>query len=115
MSVQKRLQYAGGKPYEPEEERLPYPVFEPLSQDDEYMSLAQLRFAADYAHENAPDAAEQPTFGAWNSADKAVRAYVREWLTENATHLVEEWELDAADVTAALDEYDLADDVKVPA
>ena len=39
-------------------------------------------------------------------------AYVREWLQENATHLVDEWGLDAADVTAALDEYDLdADEV----
>ena len=112
MSVQKRLEFAGGKPYEPEDERLPYPVFEPLSQDDEYRNLAQLRFAADYAHENAPDASEKEVFGAWNSADKAVTAYVREWLQENATHLVDEWGLDAADVTAALDEYDLdADEV----
>ena len=115
MSVQKRLAHAGGKPYEPEDDRLPYPVFEPLSQDKDYKNLAQLRFAADYAHENAPDAAEQETFGAWNSADKAVTAYVEAWLLDNYDHLLTEWGLDEADVVAALEAYDLADDVEVPA
>lgn len=115
MSVQKRLAHAGGKPYEPEEDRLPYPVFEPLSQDDEYMNLAQLRFAADYAHENAPDASEQETFGAWNSADKAVTAYVEAWLLDTYEHLLDEWGLDESDVIDALDAYDLADSVEVSA
>ena len=115
MTLQKRLQYAGGSPYEPEDERLPYPVFEPLSQDEDYENLAQLRYAADYAHENAPDAAEQETFGAWNSADKAVTAYVEAWLLDNYEHLCTEWELAESDVVAALEAYDLADDVEVPA
>jgi hypothetical protein len=115
MSVQKRLTHAGGKPYEPEEQRLPYPVFEPLSQDDDYENLAQLRYAAGYAHENAPDAAEQDAFGAWNSADKAVTAYVEAWLLDNYERLLDEWELDESDVIAALDAYDLADDVEVSA
>jgi len=115
MSVQKRLAHAGGKPYEPEDERLPYPVYEAVSQDDDYKNLAQLRYAADYAHDNAPDAAEQETFGAWNSADKAVTAYVEAWLLDNYEHLLTEWELPEADVVAALDAYDLADDVEVPA
>jgi len=107
MTVQKRLAHAGGSPYDPEDDRLPYPVFEPLSQDEGYKNLAQLRFAADYAHENAPDAAEQQTFAAWNDADKAVTAYVASWLAENAEHLRDEWGLDEADVAAACDEYDV--------
>ena len=115
MTLQKRLQYAGGSPYEPEDERLPYPVFEPLSQDEDYKNLAQLRYAADYAHDKSPDAAEQETFGAWSSADKAVTAYVEAWLLDNYEHLLTEWELDETDVAAALEAYDLADDVEVPA
>ena len=115
MTLQKRLQYAGGSPYEPEDERLPYPVFEPLSQDEDYKNLAQLRYAADYAHDKSPDAAEQETFGAWNSADKAVTAYVKSWLLDNYEHLLTEWELDETDVAVALEAYDLADDVEVPA
>ena len=115
MTLQKRLQYAGGSPYEPEDERLPYPVYEPLSQDEDYKNLAQLRYAADYAHDKSPDAAEQETFGAWNSADKAVTAYVESWLLDNYEHLLTEWELDETDVAAALEAYDLADDVEVSA
>ena len=115
MPLQKRLQYAGGSPYEPEDERLPYPVYEPLSQDEDYKNLAQLRYAADYAHDKSPDAAEQETFGAWNSADKAVTAYVESWLLDNYEHLLTEWELDETDVAAALEAYDLADDVEVSA
>ncbi|NWN27526.1 hypothetical protein GY662_22255, partial [Escherichia marmotae] len=95
-----------------EDERLPYPVFEPLSQDDDYENLAQLRYAAGYVHENAPDAAERDAFGAWSSADKAVEAYVRSWLADNYEHLLTEWELDESDVVTALEEYDLADDVE---
>ena len=115
MTLQKRLQYAGGSPYEPEDERLPYPVYEPLSQDEDYKNLAQLRYAADYAHDKSPDAAEQETFGAWNSADKAVTAYVEAWLLDNYEHLLTEWGLAESDVVAALEAYDLADDVEVPA
>jgi hypothetical protein len=90
-------------------------VFEPLSQDEDYMNLAQLRYAAGCAHDTAPDAAEKKVFGAYNSAEQAVTAYVESWLADNAAHLVDEWDLEPSVVAAALEEYDLADDVEVPA
>jgi hypothetical protein len=93
------LQYAGSKPFETEQDRLPYPVAEALEQDSAYVRLAELRYIADRAHEDAPDAAEQDVFGAWNSADHAVDAYVREWLTDPPEYLDDE------NVAAARAEY----------
>jgi len=92
-----------GDPTDAEDERLPYPVYEALSQDVEYIRLAQVRYLTGKSHDEAPDAAEQHAFGAWNSASKAVDEYVREWLSDPPGYL------DESDVEAARDEYD-ADD-----
>ncbi|MFW5964384.1 MAG: hypothetical protein ACOCQM_05915 [Natronomonas sp.] len=104
-SYKNKLKYAGGKPFKKENGRLPHPVAEVLAQDTAYMRLAQLRYLADQAHEDAPDVAEQATFGAWNSASQAVDEYVRDWIDSNAAMLVTDWELDEEDVMAACEEY----------
>ena len=91
-----------GDPYEPEDGRIPYTVFEALSQDEEYMKLAQVRYLAGKSYDEAPDAAEQEAFAAWNHADKAVTAYVREWLRDPPAYLTD------GDVAAAREEYDVS-------
>ena len=91
-----------GDPYEPEDGRIPYTVFEALSQDEEYIKLAQVRYLAGKSHDEAPDAAEQEAFAAWNHADHAVDAYVCEWLRDLPAHLTD------SDVADARDEYDVS-------
>lgn len=95
-----------GDPFEPEDERLPYPVFETLSQDEAYVKLAQVRHLAGKSHDEAPDAAEQHAFGAWNSADQAVTEYVQSWLTDPPEYLND------ADVAAAREEFGVNVEVK---
>jgi mono/diheme cytochrome c family protein len=94
-----------GDPFEPEDDRLAYPVFEALSQDEQYVKLAQVRHLAGKSHDEAPDAAEQEAFAAWNHADKAVTAYVREWLADPPEYL------DDSDVAAAREEFNAESEV----
>jgi len=79
-----------GDPFEPEDGRLPYPVYEALSQDEAYIKLAQVRHLAGKSHDEAHYSAEQHAFGAWNRADKAVDAYVREWLQNDVPEYMDE-------------------------
>jgi len=105
MTLANMAQYAAPEAYEAEEERLPYPVYEALSQDDGYQKLAELRYLSGELHDDAPDAAEQALFGTWSSADQAVNEYVADWIAENVETLLEDWGVDEGDVGRAYSQY----------
>lgn len=117
MTYTNRLRFAGSKPYEPEADRLPYPVFEALSQDPVYQRLAEVRWLVDQleaetaSDEAVPQETHAQVFDAIAACDAplqvAVDVFVREWLTTEAAQLLEDWGLDEATIADAAVAYDI--------
>lgn len=101
-----KLKYGGADPYKPEDERLPYPVFELLSQDDWYTTLAQLRYLAGEVYIEADSVDEYHVGDSYESAREAVEAYVKEWLAKRRDTFLE-YGIEAEQIEQALEEYDV--------
>lgn len=97
MTYAKKLEYAGSKPFEHEEEReaageMTYHEFEMLTQDETYTRLAQVRWLANELegslhHDGVPEETLSALFEAAAYDDEAplreaVDAYVDHWLDE---------------------------------
>lgn len=127
MSYAHKLQYAGADPYAREAERLPYPVYEALTNgaDDVglYERLAEVRWLADElesevaGNTDVHEEVRAHLFRAVADTDAplqvAVDEYVADWLVRTATSLVENWEIEADVVREACTEYDVAEAVEV--
>lgn len=107
MNPWSRLKYAGSKSFIPEDDRLPYPVYEVLTQDDTYKTLADLRYLASEVSDESPTEAYNHTLAAWDSASSAVDAYVAEWIRAKQEWLTDDFGLDDRDVAEACAEYDI--------
>ena len=94
-----------GDATEPEENRLPYNVYEALSQDEQYVKLAQTRYLVDKAEREASGEPQSCLLGALDATEDAVNVYVSEWLGEMAGELVWEYNMDPTDVREACAEY----------
>ena len=119
MSYAHKLQYAGAEPYEREAERLPYPVFEALTNgaDDVglYEQLAEVRWLADELESEVAgntDVHEEVRAHLFRAVadtnaplQRMVDYYVGDWLGRRADWLVDEWGLDADVVAEAYAEY----------
>lgn len=109
MSYATKLKYAGNAPFKPEDDRLPYPVFEALTQTEPaYEKLAQVRYLvdeleSDMAGDDAvPGVVEKTLFGVVDGDESihvAVDQFVAAWLRDNKAWLISEWGIDA-DVVA---------------
>lgn len=98
MTYANKLKYAGGDPYQPEQDRddISHAEVELLEQDETYQRLAQVRWLtdeleADLSSESAaPDATQDALFVAAAVRDapihEAVETYVEAWLAEYREH-----------------------------
>ena len=123
MTYANKLKYAGNDPYKPEDERLPYPVFEALTNHTDtaktYTRLAQVRWLADELESEVAGEADVPEetrahiFRAVADTDAplqvVVEEYVAGWLHDRAGFLVEEWDIRPELVAEACEEYDVGD------
>ena len=121
MTFAAKLQYAGGDPYERESERLPYPVFEALTNGaddaDRYEELAEVRWLADELESDVagdttvPEETRTQLFRAVADTQAplsvAVDHYVAAWLARRREFLIEEWGIDRPVVDEACEEYDV--------
>lgn len=99
------LKNAGNSPFEQEEDRLPYPVFEALSQNEEYVKLAQLRYLVSEGEMDFDGEAGARLLAAHDAVDDAVLSFVSDWLVDNADRLIDEGNVDAVTVGKACEEY----------
>lgn len=123
MTYANKLRYAGGDPFEREAERLPYPVYEALTNgaDDVgmYDRLAQVRWLADELESevagnvDVPEETRAHIFRAVADVDAPLQVmvdeYVAGWLHRRAGWLVEEWGIRPDLVAEACEAYDVGD------
>jgi hypothetical protein len=123
MTYANKLKYAGNDPYKPEAERLPYPVFEALTNGADpaaqYERLAQVRWLADELESETADdtdmipEAQDALFRAVADIDAPLQVmvdeYVAGWLHRRAGWLVETWGIDPELVAEACEEYGVGD------
>jgi hypothetical protein len=119
MTYANTLKYAGADPYAREEERLPYPVYEALTNGGDdvglYQELAEVRWLADKLESDAAgntDVHEEVRahlFRAVADTDAPLQVmvdyYVGDWLARRADALVDEWGIDRDTVAEAYAEY----------
>jgi len=122
MTYANKLKYAGSDPYKPEDERLPYPVFEALKNHTDtaetYTRLAQVRWLADELESeiavdaDIPEETRAHIFRAVADVDaplqEMVDEYVAGWLHDRAGWLVE-MGIRPELVAEACEEYDVGD------
>ena len=115
MSYATKLQYAGSEPFEREDERLPYPIFEALSQDEQYTKLAQVRWLVDECESEmaTDDAVPERVWDALlrgldRGIEGAVDAYVSDWIASRTESWLDEWEIDEGIVAEACAAYDVS-------
>lgn len=117
MTYQNKLRWVGGKPFESEKERLPYQIYEALTNTENmYEEIAQTRWLLGELEDDltgvddVPEEVQTAVFAAYDDAERgmrgAVNTYVSEWLKDQANWLVDEWGIERSAVNIALKEYD---------
>ena len=115
MTLANTLKHAGSEVYTDEADVLAWPIMERLKQDEIYRRLAKLRFVARKVERKLDRGAGRDSDAhdhVWDceiAADDAVKAYVAEWLGDNLGALLDDENVERADILDAVERYDVAD------